>query len=636
MTSTKHGDTDRLEPGGPSGHVDSFTRDNLPPRRMRAACDYSTLPALAAYPDRFNVAATLLDDRIAAGDGDRRAILFDDRRWTYAELDALSNRVARALVEDMGLVSGNRVLLRAPNNPMLAACWLGVIKAGGVAVATMPQLRARELAVIAEKAEISHALCDIALADELTAVPGLPHRAHITATGDGEADFDQLIATKSDRFEAVDTAADDVAIIAFTSGTTGQPKGCMHFHRDILAMCDCFPPHVFDANRDDVITGSPPLAFAFGLGALLCFPLRIGAATVLIERPSPEALLSTIATHRCTALYTAPTAYRALTGLVGDYGLSSLDKCVSAGETLPAPTWHAWREATGLDIVDGIGSTEMLHIFISSPRPEVRPGSTGRVVAGYEACVLDDNGHPASPDDIGRLAVRGPTGCKYLANHDRQSAYVQRGWNLTGDLYRRDRDGYFWYVSRDDDMIISAGYNISGPEVEAALLEHPDVLECAVVGRTDDKRGQIVTAHVVLRGGVDTGDETIKALQNFVKQSIAPYKYPRAILFVDDLPKTETGKLQRFKLREALESVRRLYVGLQSFRSMSRMDASLMKASALRLRFSQSLASRRQRLSQAMVRSTTQRLGWTTKPFTRSDRLTISVSRSGRMPARAR
>ena len=539
MTST--------EPGGPSGHIDSFTRDNLPPREGRTPCDYSALPVLAAYPDRFNVAATLLDDRIAAGDSKRTALLFGERRWTYAELDALSDRIAAALVDDMGLVPGNRVLLRAPNNPMLAASWLGVIKAGGVAVATMPLLRARELTFIAEKAEISHALCDIALADELSQVSGLPHRAFFTSTGDGDADFDKLVAGKGVGFTAADTAADDVAIVAFTSGTTGQPKGCMHFHRDILAMCDCFPPHVFNADRDDIITGSPPLAFAFGLGALLCFPLRIGAAAALVERPSPDALLSTIATQRCTALYTAPTAYRALTGMVGDYDLSSLKKCVSAGETLPAPTWTAWHEATGLDIIDGIGSTEMLHIFISSPRAEMKAGSTGRVVIGYEACVLDDAGKTAAPNTVGRLAVRGPTGCKYLANAERQAAYVRYGWNLTGDLYRRDEDGYYWYVSRDDDMIISAGYNISGPEVEAALLEHPDVLECAVVGQADADRGQIVAAHIVLREGAQP---TAKTLQDFVKQSIAPYKYPRAIIFVDDLPKTETGKLQRFKLRE--------------------------------------------------------------------------------------
>ncbi|MFP6759596.1 MAG: benzoate-CoA ligase family protein [Alphaproteobacteria bacterium] len=536
-----------IEPGGPSGHVDSFTRDNLPPREARTACDYAVLPALAAYPGRFNVAATLLGDRIAAGDGARTALLFGDRNWSYAELDALSNRVARALVDDMGLVSGNRVLLRAPNNPMLAATWLGVLKAGGVAVATMPQLRARELALVAEKAEISHALCDITLADELVSVPGLPHRAFFTASGDGDADFDVLVAGKDATFAAADTAADDVAIIAFTSGTTGQPKGCMHFHRDILAMCDCFPPTVFGADRNDIITGSPTLAFAFGLGALLTFPLRIGAAAALIERPSPDALLSTIAQHRCTALYTAPTAYRALTGMVGDYDLLSLTKCVSAGETLPAPTWSAWHDATGLSIIDGIGSTEMLHIFISSPQAEIKPGATGRVVAGYEACVLDDDGKTAAPDETGRLAVRGPTGCKYLANAERQAGYVQHGWNLTGDLYRQDADGYFWYVSRADDMIISAGYNISGPEVEAALLEHPDVLECAVVGEADDDRGQIVAAHIVLRQGAEP---SITSLQDFVKQSIAPYKYPRAITFVDDLPKTETGKLQRFKLRE--------------------------------------------------------------------------------------
>ena len=530
------------EPGGPSGHLDSFTRDNLPPRHLRAACDYSALPALAAYPDRTNAAQSLLGPRIAAGKAERTAILFHDRAWTYGELEALCDRIAAALVDDMGLVPGNRVLLHAPNTPMAAACWLGVIKAG-----TMPMLRARELAYIAEKAQIRHALCDEALAEEM---PGLEHVALFTPCGDGEAEFDRMVAAKAPGFVACDTAADDVAMISFTSGTTGQPKGCMHFHRDIMAICDCYPPHVFGAREDDVVTGSPPLAFAFGLGALLCFPLHVGAAGALIDRPSPRAMLEAVQRHRCTALYTAPTAYRAMMGLVKEYDLSSLTRCVSAGETLQRPTWEAWREATGLEILDGIGTTEMLHIFISGPRQAIRPGATGKAVPGYQATVLDDAGAEAAPGEVGRLAVRGPTGCKYLADEERQAAYVEGGWNLTGDLCRRDRDGYFWYVSRADDLIISAGYNISGPEVEAALLEHGDVAECGVVARPDPDRGHIVAAHVVLREGVARGPETVKQLQDFVKQQIAPYKYPRAITFLDSLPRTETGKLQRFKLRE--------------------------------------------------------------------------------------
>ncbi len=536
-------------PGGPSGHLDNFTRDNLPPAHLLAPCDYTALPALAAYPDRFNAAAALLDARIAAGDGERIAILFGNRSWTYVALSSLVDRIAKALVEDMGLVTGNRVLLRAPNTPMAAACWLGVIKAGGVCVATMPMLRARELTYINEKAQIRHALCDVTLAEELNQVGGLERLAMISATGDGDADFDKLVATKAPGFAAADTAADDVALIGFTSGTTGQPKGCMHFHRDILAICDCFPPHVFGARSDDVVTGSPPLAFAFGIGALLCFPLRVGAATALLDKPTPDTILDAIQRHHCTALYTAPTAYRALLGLVEKYDISSLERCVSAGETLPLPTWQAWRDATDLKILDGIGSTEMLHIFVSGPGDAIRPGATGKAISGYQARVLTNDGSEAADDEVGRLGVRGPTGCKYLADEERQATYVEDGWNLTGDLYRRDADGYYWYVSRSDDLIVSAGYNISGPEVEAALLDHEDVSECGVVGQPDLKRGQIVSAFVVLREGVTDDEATVKRLQDFVKQQIAPYKYPRAITFVADLPRTETGKLQRFRLR---------------------------------------------------------------------------------------
>lgn len=555
MTVTERTKTAPFAPGGPSAHVDTFTRDNLPPENLRAPVDYSALPALAAYPDRINAASALLSARLAAGDGDRVAVYFHDRQWTYAEFDALTDRMAKVLTEDMGLVTGNRVLLRGPNNLMNAAAWFAVLKAGGICVATMPLLRARELSFIVEKAQIRHALCDVDLGHEMQETvrlaPDLAHVAYFSGDGQGGADFDRAVAGKDPGFDIVDTAADDVAVIAFTSGTTGQPKGCMHFHRDIMAMCDCFPPHVFRADAGDIITGSPPLAFAFGLGALLCFPFHVGAATALIDKVTPDAMLENVQRHKCTALYTAPTAYRALLGVADKYDISSLQKCVSAGETLPLPTWQAWHEATGLEIIDGIGTTEMLHIFVSSPRGEIRPGATGRVVPGYEARVVGDDGKPVADGEIGKMAVRGPTGCKYLDNIERQSAYVQNGWNLTGDLYRRDEDGYFWYVSRADDLIISAGYNISGPEVETALLEHPAVVECGVVGQPDPERGQIVSAHIVLEEGASADDAMVKTLQDFVKQSIAPYKYPRAITFVDSLPRTETGKLQRFKLRDA-------------------------------------------------------------------------------------
>jgi 2-aminobenzoate-CoA ligase len=542
------------KPGsGQTAHIDTFTRDNLPPRELWPVLDFGGLPELAAYPQRLNAAVELIDKRVRAGDGARTAILFGDTTWSYGELDDHANRIARVLVEDMGMVPGNRVLLRAPNNPMLAAAWLAVLKAGGVCVATMPLLRARELSFIIGKAQVRHALCDQDLADALTAAqasaPTLEQVRYFSATGDGDGELDKAHAAKPSGFTAVDTAADDPALIAFTSGTTGQPKGTVHFHRDVLAMCDCFPKHVFGAGPDDIYTGTPPLAFTFGLGALLCFPLRYGAAVALIDKPSPEALLETIARHKCTALYTAPTMYRALSERTGEADLSSLAKCVSAGEHLPKPVFEGWHDATGLKIIDGIGATEMIHIFVSAAGDDIRPGATGRAVPGYEACVVDDDGAGLPPGEIGHLAVRGPTGCRYLDNIERQQSYVKDGWNLPGDLYRQDEDGYFWYQARADDMIVSAGYNISGPEVEAVLLDHPEVRECAVVGASDPERGQIVKAFVVLRDDPQPVGVTAKELQDYVKGEIAPYKYPRAVEFVDALPRTETGKVQRFKLR---------------------------------------------------------------------------------------
>jgi 2-aminobenzoate-CoA ligase len=544
--------------GEPSAHRDPFCGAALPPRALWPRMGYAALPELA-YPPRLNCAAELLDRRVAAGDGDRTAILFPGGSWTYRRLLATANRIAHVLVADLGVEPGNRVLLRGANTPMLAACWLATVKAGAVAVSTMPLLRVRELTYIADKARIRLALTDARVAADCeqamraTAAGEPRHGARVvrfTARGDeAPAELEALARDKPETFGSCDTAASDVAFIAFTSGTTGQAKGTLHFHRDVLAAADCFPRHVLRPRRDDVFCGSPPLAFTFGLGGLLLFPLRIGAATLLLELATPPHLLQGIAEHRATLCFTAPTAYRAMCGLLGQHDVSSLRECVSAGETLPLSTFEAWRRATGIRIIDGIGSTELLHMFISSAGDDIRPGATGRVVPGYEARVVDDAGEPVPPGTVGRLAVRGPTGCRYLDNLDRQRAYVQGGWNFTGDSYLQDADGYFWYQARTDDMIISAGNNISGPEVEAVLLDHPKVRECGVVGTPDPERGQVVTAFVVLATGFAADAATVKELQDFVKAEIAPYKYPRRIEFLDALPRTETGKLQRFLLR---------------------------------------------------------------------------------------
>ena len=532
-----------------TAHVDTFARDHLPPREQWPEFVYA-LPELQ-YPDRINAATALLDGAIANGWGQRVAIRAPGGLcWSYAELLAHANRIARVLVEDLGVVPGNRVLLRGPNGPQMAACWFAVLKAGGIAVATMPLLRARELTDIINKAQVSHALCDARLVDALKAAqPACPTLRTVAVFGtDAVGSIDALAAGKPAQFDDVDTSADDTALIAFTSGTTGTPKGTMHFHRDVLASCDCWPRSTLRCTMDDVFAGSPPLAFTFGLGGLLLFPLRAGATALLLERAAPELLLPAIAEHRVTILFTAPTSYRAMAAQARAHDLSSLRKCVSAGEALPAATRALWKETTGIELIDGIGATEMLHIFISHDEASARAGATGKPVPGYRACVMDESGHPLPPGQVGRLAVKGPTGCRYLAD-DRQLQYVQDGWNYTGDAYLVDADGYFVYQARTDDMIVSAGYNIGGPEVEGALLLHPAVAECGVVGLPDDERGQIVTAFVVLKPGFAGDAAMVKALQDFVKATVAPYKYPRAVEFREALPRTETGKLQRFRLR---------------------------------------------------------------------------------------
>jgi len=534
-----------------SGHVDTFARDNLPPRDAWPEFLFD-LPELQ-YPARVNCGAELLDGAVARGWGARTAIIAEDgSRLSYAALLADVNRIANVLVDDMRVVPGNRVLLRGSNSPAMAAAWFAVVKAGGVAVATMALLRARELTEIIAKAQVTHALCDSRLAGELDAArPACPTLREVAHFASDKADgLEARARQKADGFTNVDTAADDVALIAFTSGTTGKPKGTMHFHRDVLAACDCWPRTTLRATEDDLFTGSPPLAFTFGLGGLLLFPMRIGAATLLVERPAPEHLLLAIARHRATVLFTAPTSYRAMAPRVHEHDIRSLRKCVSAGEALPAATRKLWKDATGIEIIDGIGSTELLHIFISHDEAHARAGATGTPVPGYSACIMDSAGNPLAPGNVGYLAVKGPTGCRYLAD-SRQSTYVKDGWNYTGDAYLVDDDGYFVYQARTDDMIVSAGYNIAGPEVESALLLHPAVSECGVVGVEDAERGQIVKAFVVLKEGHAPDALMTAALQDFVKQTIAPYKYPRAIEYLSALPRSEVGKLQRYKLRNA-------------------------------------------------------------------------------------
>ena len=531
---------------GPSAHEDTFARDNLPPPEQWPALDLAGFD----YPERINAAVEFTDRLVEAGHGDRTALIGNGRRRTYKELQDWTNRLARALAEDFGVRPGNRVLIRSPNNPAMVAAWLAATKAGAVVVNTMPLLRAGELAKIVDRAEIALALCDTRLMDEMTACAKssafLRKVVGFDGTANHDAELDRAALGKPVTFEAVPTGRDDVALLGFTSGTTGEPKATAHFHRDLLVIADGYAREVLGVTPDDVFVGSPPLAFTFGLGGLAVFPLRFGAAATLLETASPANMIEIIETFRATVCFTAPTAYRAmLSAMEEGADLSSLRAAVSAGETLPAPIYEAWMKRTGKPLLDGIGATEMLHIFISNRFDDHRPGCTGRPVAGYEARVVDEAMREVPDGTVGLLAVRGPTGCRYLAD-ERQAGYVRDGWNLTGDAFVREADGHFRFAARADDMILSAGYNIAGPEVEAALLSHPSVAECAVVGAPDEERGQIVEAHVVLEEGAEAD---AKALQEHVKAVIAPYKYPRRVVFRDALPKTESGKIQRFRLK---------------------------------------------------------------------------------------
>ena len=532
-----------------SAHVDTFSRDRLPRAELWPAFRFP-LPELQ-YPERLNCVTELLDRWLEKGWADRPCFRSPTVSWTYAQAAAQVNRIANVLVRDLGMVPGNRVLLRAPNTPAFVAVYLAVMKAGGVVVATMPLLRAGELAMAIEKSKATLALCDTRLAEALTdARATAPSLKRIVGFGAADAELDRMASNASDVFTACDTASDDVCLLGFTSGTTGGPKATMHFHRDVLAIADSYGRHVLKARADDVFVGSPPLAFTFGLGGLVIFPLRVGASSLLLEKAPPDELLAAFRAYRPTVAFTAPTAYKAMLAKLQPGDTASLRICVSAGETLPASTFDAWKTATGITMMDGIGATEMLHIFIGSPAAEARSGCTGRVVPGYEARVLDDEGRDVPDGTPGHLAVRGPTGCRYL-DDARQSNYVKGGWNYPGDTYVRDVDGYFTFRARSDDMIVSSGYNIAGPEVELALLTHPSVAECGVVGLPDAERGAVVSAFVVVRPGVTADPALANALQEHVKATIAPYKYPRVVRFVAELPKTASGKLRRNVLRES-------------------------------------------------------------------------------------
>jgi 2-aminobenzoate-CoA ligase len=535
-------------------YEDNFAHDHLPHASLQAEC-FTGHPDFE-FPENLNCVERLLDRHITEGNGDRIAIRTFEITWTFNDLYEKANQIAHVLTENLDFKPGNRVLIRSANNPMYVACWFGILKAGGIVVATMPLLREKELSVMIESAEISHVLCDYRLEEAMLEVksPFVKHIITFDGSGEGISKLETLMVNKPTAFDNYPTKADSLSIIGFTSGTTGKPKMTSHYHKDILLICEAFPKYSLQPTPDDVFTGSPPLGFTFGLGGLVLFPFYYGAPTVLIEKPSPELLLKAIEDFKVTICFTAPTAWRVLTAKVNEFNISSLRKCVSAGETLPLKVWEDWYEATGLKIIDGIGSTEILHIFISSNEDNMRKGATGLPVRGYEAKIVDKKGKEVETGIPGRLAVRGITGCKYLNSPEKQKEYVENGWNITGDIFKKDNDGYFWFVARGDDMIISSGYNIAAIEVESVLLTHEDIAECAVVGLPDENRGMLVCAYIVLKDKEKACEEFTKTIQDWFKQVAAPYKYPREIRYMDALPKTETGKIQRFKLKTTLQA----------------------------------------------------------------------------------
>jgi 2-aminobenzoate-CoA ligase len=524
---------------------DNFAHDNLPSVNLQPNYVFTDLPQFQ-QPEMLNCVDKLLDNHIKEGRGNTICIRTFETNWTYQDLYEKANQIAHVLVDDLGFQSGNRVLIRSANNPMMVACWFAVLKAGGIVVATMPLLRSKEVTTIIDCAEISHVLCDSDLADEMKLVQSdfLKEVSYYR-----NSELESLMESKPKTFTNYHSKSDSVALIGFTSGTTGLPKMTAHYHKDILTICEAFPNYSLQPTADDIFIGSPPIGFTFGLGGLVLFPMYFGASTFLIEKPSPDLLLKAIEEHKITICFTAPTAWRIITTKVADFDISSLRKCVSAGETLPIKVWEDWYNATGLKIIDGIGATEMLHIFISSNENNMKPGATGVAITGYEAKIIDSNGNEMPRNEMGRLAVRGITGCKYLNREDKQKEYVENGWNITGDIFRQDEDGYYWFVARGDDMIISSGYNIAAIEVESVLLTHSDVLECAVVGLPDEERGMLVCAYVVLKDYNEASNQLATAMQQWFKEVAAPYKYPRVLYFVEELPKTETGKIQRFKLK---------------------------------------------------------------------------------------
>jgi benzoate-CoA ligase len=514
------------------------------------------VPPEIVIPDRFNATAYFVDRIVEEGHGARTAILCGDQAISYQEVLAEVNRAGNALLE-LGVEIENRVALLLLDCPEFAYAFFGAIKIGAVPVPINTLLKPQDYGYLLRDSRARALIVSAELLSSVESIlPTLERMRHVVVVGEAAryASFAQLLQRQAADLEAADTCKDDVAFWLYTSGTTGMSRAAVHLQHDMVYCSRLYADSILNIGPEDRTFSIAKLYFAYGLGNALYCPFAVGASTVFFPgRPMPEAVFTTVKRYRPTLFFGVPTAYAAMLhaaeqGAEADF--SSVRLCVSAGEPLPAGLYRRWLDRFGVEILDGIGSTEVLHIFLSNRPGSVRPGSSGLPVPGYEAQIVDDDGATVGPGEIGNLMVRGDSTCAYYWNkHDASRRQIAGEWIRTGDKYHTDEDGYFWYDGRSDDMLKAGGIWVSPTEVEGVIVEHPAVLECAVVGAEDEERLVKPKAYVVLKDGAQAADGLVLEIQELVKGRLAPYKYPRWIEFVDDLPKTATGKIQRYKLR---------------------------------------------------------------------------------------
>ncbi len=521
-----------------------------------------TVPKIV-IPDQFNAATAFLDRNLQEGRASKTAIFFEDKKYTYAQVAELANRAGNGML-DLGVEMEQRVALILLDSPQFAASFFGAIKIGAVPIPINTNLRPNDYVYMLNDSRARILIVHSAIWSQIQQIlPELKFVRHIVIVGleqDGGQetatlhDFEKWINNSPAQLEAVETTKDDSAFWLYSSGSTGFPKGCVHLQHDMSYCTEYYAKQVLGISEHDVTFSAAKLFFAYGLGNNLYFPFGVGASAVhYAGRPLPEDMFNVVQHYRPTIFFGVPTLYAAMLALPEAekrFDFSSVRVCISAGEALPADVQRRWHEKFNVEILDGIGSTEILHIFISNRAGQIRPGSSGRLVPGYEALITDESGHAVKQGDIGNLLIRGDSTAAYYWNkHEKTKDVINGHWIHTGDKYYEDADGYFWYCGRADDMLKVGGQWVSPVEVEGALISHPAVLEVAVVGDLDADELIKPKAYIVLNQGYEPSESLADDLKSFVKNKLAPFKYPRWIEFVDELPKTATGKIQRFKLR---------------------------------------------------------------------------------------